>query len=83
MPQQAERVDTGNGFTHHQAHAAIPIGGKGKSSVGERQVSRTGGLDEGVRTGNGHAGDVVQCRLDMPRAQPGQQPTATHADFTR
>jgi hypothetical protein len=82
MPQQAERVDTGNGFTHDHAHAAIPVGGKGKSSVGERQVGGTGGLDEGVRASDGHVGDVVQCRLDVPRAEPGEQPTASHADLT-
>ena len=82
MPEQPEWVDTANGFNHGQAHAAIPVGCKGQSSVGERQVRGTGGLDEGVGAGDGHVSDVVQCGLDLPRAEPGNQPTGTHSDVT-
>jgi hypothetical protein len=82
MPEKAERIDTANGFNHGQAHAAIPVGCEGQSSVGERQVGGTGGLDEGVGAGDGHVGDVVQCSLDLPRAEPGSQPTGTHPNLT-
>src|SRR3954469_739444 len=83
MSEQPERVDTANGFNHGQANAAIPVGCKGQSSVGERQVGGTGGLDEGVGAGEGHVGDVVQCRLDLPRAEPGSHPTGTDPNLTR
>src|SRR5436305_11873834 len=82
MPEQPEGVDTGNSVPHDQAHAAIAVGCEGQSSVGERQVGGPGGLDEGEGAGDVHIGDVVQCGLNMPRAEPGSQPTGAHSDLT-